>query len=151
MGVAAALLRLRRLRLGRRRGVLAAHRDSSFRRPCAAPSGEPIRVRKPRQPTRVHANRPAPTIQPMSQNRKRLFLALKTLLAVAVIVAVAREFTNTLNKPELASFEFRLRFEYLLPAGLLYLMAHCCWGSFWVRAPISRARRVRPEPRMLDP
>ena len=41
--------------------------------------------------------------------------------------------TLTLNKPELASFEFALRFEYLVPAGLLYLLAHCCWGSFWVR------------------
>ena len=28
---------------------------------------------------------------------------------------------------------FRVRFEYLVPAGLLYLLAHCCWGTFWVR------------------
>ena len=26
-----------------------------------------------------------------------------------------------------------IRIELLIPAGLLYLLAHCCWGSFWVR------------------
>ena len=24
-------------------------------------------------------------------------------------------------------------FELLVPAGLLYLLAHCCWATFWVR------------------
>ena len=26
-----------------------------------------------------------------------------------------------------------VRFEFLVPAGLLYLLAHCCWATFWVR------------------
>ncbi len=82
------------------------------------------------------------TIVFMSRNRKRLFIALKCVLALAIIVAVGREFARTLAKPELASFHFSLRFEYLLPAGLLYLLAHCSWGSFWVRLLHSQGVKV---------
>jgi uncharacterized membrane protein YbhN (UPF0104 family) len=69
----------------------------------------------------------------MSRNRKRVWLALKTAVALAILLAVGRNFVVTLSKPELAAFPFQLRFEFLVPAGLLYLLAHCCWGSFWVR------------------
>lgn len=72
--------------------------------------------------------------RPMSPgNRKRLWLALKTALAVAILVGVAVQFTNILSRPELHALRFRLRFEYLIPAGVLYLTSHCCWGAFWVR------------------
>ncbi|HJZ58609.1 MAG TPA: lysylphosphatidylglycerol synthase domain-containing protein [Gemmataceae bacterium] len=69
----------------------------------------------------------------MSWNPKRAWLVLKTAVAVAILVAVGRNFAITLSSPELASFPFRLRFAFLVPAGLLYLLAHCCWASFWVR------------------
>ena len=70
----------------------------------------------------------------MSQGkRKHLWLALKTLLAVAILIGVARYFARVLTDPALDRVPFSVRIEYLIPAGLLYLMAHCCWGSFWVR------------------
>jgi hypothetical protein len=65
--------------------------------------------------------------------RKHLWLAVKSLLAVAILVGVARYFARVLTDPALSAVPFRLRFELLIPAGLLYLMAHCFWGTFWVR------------------
>ena len=67
------------------------------------------------------------------ENRKRLWLAIKTALALAIIVGVAVQFTKILSQPELRTVQFAVRIELLLPAGVLYLMAHCCWGAFWVR------------------
>ena len=64
---------------------------------------------------------------------KQLWLAVKLLLAAAIIVGVAQYFARILNDPALGRVPFRLRFELLVPAGLLYLLAHCFWGSFWVR------------------
>jgi len=66
-------------------------------------------------------------------NRRRLWLAIKTALAVAIVTGVAVQFTKILSQRELKELQFALRFEYLLPAGVLYLMAHCSWGAFWVR------------------
>jgi uncharacterized membrane protein YbhN (UPF0104 family) len=66
-------------------------------------------------------------------NRKRLLLAVETALAIAVVVFVARYFADILRKSEFERISFTLRFELLVPAGVLYLLAHCCWGSFWVR------------------
>src|SRR5262249_1575298 len=57
----------------------------------------------------------------------------KTAAALAIISGVAVQFTRILGQPELRELRFALRFEYLLPAGVLYLMAHCSWGAFWVR------------------
>jgi uncharacterized membrane protein YbhN (UPF0104 family) len=65
--------------------------------------------------------------------RKHLWLALKTLLAVVIVVSVSRYFARILSDPALETRPFSIRFELLVPAGLLYIMAHCCWGSFWVR------------------
>lgn len=65
--------------------------------------------------------------------RNRLWLALKSTLALAIVAGVAVQFTRILTRPELGTLQFRLRLEYLLPAGVLYLVAHCCWGAFWVR------------------
>jgi len=66
-------------------------------------------------------------------NRRRLWLMLQSLLALAVIVGVGLQFRTILRQPELSSLEFRLRIPQLLLAGVLYLLAHACWGAFWVR------------------
>jgi hypothetical protein len=65
--------------------------------------------------------------------RKHLWLAVKSLLAVAIVVGVARYFAHILSHEALDHVPFALRFEWLVPAGLLYLLAHCCWATFWVR------------------
>ncbi len=56
-------------------------------------------------------------------------------LAVAIIIvgAVSWTFAGLLNSPALQNREFRLRYEYLVPAGLLYLACHTLWGTFWVQ------------------
>ena len=87
----------------------------------------------------------------MRFNRRRIWPAVKYILAIVIIGLVARQFVIILQKDEFRQHPLSIEWEWLVPAGLLYLGAHTCWGSFWVRAPISRARRVRPEPRMLDP
>jgi uncharacterized membrane protein YbhN (UPF0104 family) len=52
------------------------------------------------------------------------------------------QFTRILSQSELRTLSFALRIEYLLPAGVLYLMAHCCWGAFWVRLLRDQGVRV---------
>lgn len=78
----------------------------------------------------------------MPLNRKRLWFALKAALAVAIVVGVARHFARILEKPELDPYPFALRLQFLLPAGVFYLLAHCCWGGFWVRLLRSQGVRV---------
>jgi hypothetical protein len=68
----------------------------------------------------------------MSPARKRLFLTLKTALAVVVIGAVGWHFYGLLTKPEVQQ-QLTLRVEYLIPAGMLYLACHTLWGTFWVQ------------------
>jgi hypothetical protein len=58
---------------------------------------------------------------------------VKSLLALAILVGVARYFARVLSDDALARLPLTVRIELLVPAGLLYLLAHCCWGSFWVR------------------
>jgi len=55
------------------------------------------------------------------------------LLAIAILIGVARYFARILSDETLGRLSVTLRFELLILAGLLYLLAHCCWGSFWVR------------------
>ena len=69
----------------------------------------------------------------MSHARRRLYLALKTAVAVGLIAAVGWQFAKLLRSPELAEHEFRVRWPYLVFAGLLYLAAHTLWGTFWVQ------------------
>ncbi|MFO0801043.1 MAG: hypothetical protein U0804_26550 [Gemmataceae bacterium] len=69
----------------------------------------------------------------MAAPRARLWLVVKTLLAAAILVAVGLQFTRILGQPALNPYPFDLRVGYLIPAGVLYLLAHCCWGGFWVR------------------
>jgi hypothetical protein len=64
--------------------------------------------------------------------RRRLILALKTALAVVVMLAVGWHFYGLLTKPEVQP-QLTLRAEYLAPAGLLYLACHTLWGTFWVQ------------------
>lgn len=66
-------------------------------------------------------------------SRKRLWLVVKSVLAVAVVAGVCVQFARILRDPALADQSFALRAEYLLPAALLYLAAHTCWAAFWVR------------------
>lgn len=69
----------------------------------------------------------------MAGPRGRWWLVVKTVLAAVVIAAVGGQFARILAQPALNPYPFDLRVGYLLPAGVLYLMAHCCWGGFWVR------------------
>ena len=69
----------------------------------------------------------------MSHARRRSLLALKTAVAVGLIAAVGWQFAKLLRSPELAAHEFRVRWHFLLFAGLLYLAAHALWGTFWVQ------------------
>jgi hypothetical protein len=74
--------------------------------------------------------------------RKKVWLAIKVLLAIAIVLSVARYFARILTDPSLNRVSFRVRLELLIPAGLLYLAAHCCWGWFWVRLLRSEGIRV---------
>jgi len=78
----------------------------------------------------------------MSHARRRLLLALKTAVAVGLIAAVGWQFAKLLRSPELADHEFRVRWPYLLWAGLLYLAAHALWGTFWVQLLRSQNARL---------
>lgn len=65
--------------------------------------------------------------------RRKLWLAIETVVALVIVTAVAWSFHNTLKGIEPGSLPVRVRAEYLVPAGALYLLAHLCWSSFWVR------------------
>jgi hypothetical protein len=67
------------------------------------------------------------------ENRHRIWLAVKTVFAVAILIGVARYFARILGDAQFDHTSLTVRFELLVPAGLLYLFAHCCWATFWVR------------------
>lgn len=67
----------------------------------------------------------------MTADRQRLWMIAKTIFGLAVIVFVARHFARTLAKPELDIAWSSFRLSDLLPAGLLYLLCHTLWGTFW--------------------
>jgi glycosyltransferase 2 family protein len=68
----------------------------------------------------------------MSQGkRKKWVLAAEMVLAIGIVVCVVWYFANALSK--LPPVQFTVRYEWLVPAGLLYLLAHLCWAIFWVR------------------
>jgi hypothetical protein len=69
----------------------------------------------------------------MSRTRKRLLIAAKCAVAVALVTGVGWHFLKLLSSEELAQHSLTLRFEYLLPAGLLYLATHFVWGTFFVQ------------------
>lgn len=79
-------------------------------------------------------SRHTPRIPRMSQVlRQRLWLAVKTALAIAIVIGVAQMFIRILENPEFATFQFSISFELLIPASILYLLGQCCWATFWVR------------------
>lgn len=65
--------------------------------------------------------------------RRKLWLVVETVVALVIVLAVAANFRNTLRGIEPGSLPIRVRPELLVPAGALYLLAHLCWSSFWVR------------------
>jgi uncharacterized membrane protein YbhN (UPF0104 family) len=70
----------------------------------------------------------------MSQgSRKKWVLIVEVVLAVVIVAAVGWNFRNILKGIDPAELPLRLRVELLVPAGLLYLLAHLCWATFWVR------------------
>jgi hypothetical protein len=69
----------------------------------------------------------------MRKGSPRFWLVVKTFLAAVVVAAVGWQFAKLLRNPALQEHEFTLRWEYLIPAGLLYLGCHCVWGTFWVQ------------------
>ena len=76
---------------------------------------------------------PDPRIEPMSRTRKRLWLLAKTTAAVVLIAAVGRYFAKLLANDGATESLLAARVEYLVPAGLLYLLAHTLWATFWVQ------------------
>jgi hypothetical protein len=66
----------------------------------------------------------------MSTGRSRWYLVLKCALAGVILVAVGWKFNDLLRAPELAQ-RATVRVGYLIPAGLLYLVCHTLWGTFW--------------------
>ena len=69
----------------------------------------------------------------MSFTRKRLWQVVKLVFAAAILIGVGDQFRRILSKPEIAGQLAVPRPLYLVPAGLLYLLAHICWATFWVR------------------
>src|SRR6266545_209392 len=65
--------------------------------------------------------------------RKKWVLAVEIALAVVIVAAVGLNFRNILTKIDPSQLPLQLRVELLVPAGLLYLLAHLCWSTFWVR------------------
>lgn len=78
----------------------------------------------------------------MPVNRKWVWVAVKSVLALAILIGVCRHFAAVLDRPEIRDRPFTLRPAYLLLASLLYLLAHCCWATFWVRLLRSQGVRV---------
>ena len=61
----------------------------------------------------------------------RRWLIVKSVLAAAIVAGVGWQFAKILAQPEMAQANFAVEWPWLLPAGLLYLMAHTLWGTFW--------------------
>lgn len=78
----------------------------------------------------------------MSHYRKPILIALKTVVAAVVIVAVAWHFERLLRHPDVWKYIQNARFGYLIPAGLLYLATHTIWGTFWVQLLRSQGANV---------
>lgn len=62
--------------------------------------------------------------------RRLARIFIRYILPVAVIVLVGWHFFNILRKPELRDVTYAFRVEWLIPAGLLYALAHTIWASF---------------------
>lgn len=76
------------------------------------------------------------------EKRRRLWLVVKSLFAVAIVAGVARHFARILGDSQFDLSRLSVRFHLLVPAGLLYLLAHCCWATFWLRLLHGQGIRV---------
>jgi uncharacterized membrane protein YbhN (UPF0104 family) len=61
-----------------------------------------------------------------------LKILLNVVLPLVIAGAVGHYFYTILSRPELRETQLTLRFEWLIPATLLYLVAHSIWGAYWV-------------------
>src|SRR5262249_29245405 len=66
-------------------------------------------------------------------NRRRLWLAVNAVTAVAIVVGVAGYFSKTLRDSQFDLTRVNLRLDLLAAAGVLYIAAHTCWATFWVQ------------------
>lgn len=66
--------------------------------------------------------------------RSQIVLLGKAILALAILAAVGWQFVKILRNPELWEQPLTLRYDYLAFAGLLYLIPHTLWGTyfFWL-------------------
>jgi glycosyltransferase 2 family protein len=70
----------------------------------------------------------------MSPHTRRILVrSAEFAAAIIIVVAVGTHFRNVLKGINPAQLPLQLRVGYLIPAGLLYLLAHLCWSTFWVR------------------
>jgi glycosyltransferase 2 family protein len=65
--------------------------------------------------------------------RKKWVLIVEIVVAAVIVAAVGWNFRNILKGIDPSELPLQPRVELLIPAGLLYLLAHLCWASFWVR------------------
>lgn len=66
-------------------------------------------------------------------SRKKWLWAIEIVLAAVIVVAVGWNFRNILKGLDPAELPLQVRWQWLIPAGFLYLLAHLCWSTFWVR------------------
>src|SRR5438046_1735665 len=70
----------------------------------------------------------------MSQSkRSKWVFGIEIALAVVLVAAVGWNFRGILKEIDPAELPLQVRVELLVPAGVLYLLAHLCWSTFWVR------------------
>jgi hypothetical protein len=69
----------------------------------------------------------------MSRTRRRLWLLLKSTVSAALVAGVGFHFWRLLSSEELSQYDLTIRFEFLIPAGFLYLAAHIVWATFFVQ------------------
>ncbi len=65
--------------------------------------------------------------------QSRVVLAFESVVAVLLVAFVGWSFRGTLKDMDPGSLPLRVRPELLVAAGVLYLLAHLCWSTFWVR------------------
>lgn len=64
--------------------------------------------------------------------RRLAWYLWKYVLPLVVAAAIGYYFYDKLRRPELWRGNFQLRLEWLIPAALLYLCAHCVWARYSV-------------------
>lgn len=73
---------------------------------------------------------------------RRIINVLKYVLAAAVIIGVSLYFYRVLSDPAFRSEGFVIRWQYLIPAGFLYILSHSIWATFWWQLLLSQGAKV---------